>query len=46
MKMFTRAPLTTAMEGDFDTGNVRYKLEKDTHLEYLTSEGIFGVAGA
>ena len=25
MKMFTRAPLTTAMEGDFDTGNVRYK---------------------
>ncbi|MGB0790882.1 MAG: hypothetical protein ACPGRT_05300, partial [Flavobacteriaceae bacterium] len=24
MKMFTRAPLTTAMEGDFDTGNVRY----------------------
>ena len=22
MKMFTRAPLTTAMEGDFDTGNV------------------------
>ena len=25
MKMFTRTPLTTAMEGDFDTGNVRYK---------------------
>ena len=25
MKMFNRAPLTTAMEGDFDTGNVRYK---------------------
>ena len=24
MKMFNRAPLTTAMEGDFDTGNVRY----------------------
>ena len=23
MKMFTRAPLTTAMEGDFDTGKVR-----------------------
>ena len=23
MKMFTIAPLTTAMEGDFDTGNVR-----------------------
>ena len=25
MKHFNRAPLTTKMEGDFDTGNVRYK---------------------
>ena len=25
LKMFTRAPIRTAMEGDFDTGNVRYK---------------------
>ena len=25
MKHFERAPLTTKMEGDFDTGNVRYK---------------------
>ena len=25
MKMFSRTPLTTSMEGDFDTGNVRYK---------------------
>ena len=24
-KMFQRAALTTAMDGDFDTGNVRYK---------------------
>ena len=25
MKLFVRAPIKTAMEGDFDTGNVRYK---------------------
>ena len=25
MKMFVRSPIKTAMEGDFDTGNVRYK---------------------
>ena len=25
MKMFSITPLTTSMEGDFDTGNVRYK---------------------
>ena len=25
LKMFERAPIKTAMEGDFDTGNVRYK---------------------
>ena len=25
LKMFVRAPIKTAMEGDFDTGNVRYK---------------------
>ena len=25
MKHFDRAPLKTSMEGDFDTGNVRYK---------------------
>ncbi len=38
MKMFQRAALNTAMEGDFDTGNVDTKLEKDTHLEYQTLE--------
>ena len=38
MKMFTRAPLTTAMEGDFDTGNVDTKLEKDILSEHLTLE--------
>ena len=38
MKMFNRAPLKTAMEGDFETGNVRYKAREDTHLEYQTLE--------
>jgi len=26
LKMFVRSPISTKMEGDFDTGNVRYKL--------------------
>ena len=38
MKMFNRAPLTTAMEGDFDTGNVRYKARERYSLEFLTLE--------
>ena len=25
LKQFVRSPIKTAMEGDFDTGNVRYK---------------------
>ena len=38
MKYFERAPITTKMEGDFDTGNMRYKAREDTHLVYLTLE--------
>ena len=37
MKMFQRAPITTKMEGDFETGNVKYKA-RDTLLVSLTSE--------
>ena len=36
MKHFVRSPMTTSMDGDFDTGNVRYKLEKDILLVYQT----------
>ena len=46
MKMFTRAPLTTAMEGDFDTGNVRYKARERYSFGVSEPRGIFGVEGA
>ena len=46
MKMFTRAPLTTAMEGDFDTGNVRYKARERYSFGFSDPRGIFGSPGA
>jgi len=46
MKMFTRAPLNTAMEGDFDTGNVRYKARERYSFGVSDPRGIFGVEGA
>ena len=46
IKMFTRAPLTTAMEGDFDTGNVRYKARERYSFGVSDYRGIFGVEGA
>ena len=39
LKHFVRSPIKTSMEGDFDTGNVRYKArERDTYLDSLTLE--------
>ena len=46
MKMFQRAPLNTAMEGDFDTGNVRYKARERYSFGVSDPRGIFGVEGA
>ena len=46
MKMFNRAPLTTAMEGDFDTGNVRYKARERYVFGVSDYRGIYGVQGA
>ena len=46
MKYFNRAPLTTAMEGDFDTGNVRYKARERYNFGVSDYRGIFGVQGA
>jgi hypothetical protein len=46
MKMFQRAPLTTAMEGDFDTGNVRYKARERYSFGVSDPRGIYGVEGA
>ena len=46
MKMFDRSPLKTAMEGDFDTGNVRYKARERYSFGVSDPRGIFGVEGA
>ena len=46
MKMFVRTPLATAMEGDFDTGNVRYKARERYVFGVSDPRGIFGVEGA
>jgi len=46
MKHFDRAPLTTKMEGDFDTGNVRYKARERYSFGVSDYRGIFGVEGA
>jgi phage major head subunit gpT-like protein len=45
MKHFDRAPLTTKMEGDFDTGNVRYKARARYVFGVSDPRGIFGVEG-
>ena len=46
MKYFDRAPIKTAMEGDFDTGNVRYKARERYSFGVSDPRGIFGVEGA
>ncbi len=45
MKMFERAPLKTAMEGDFDTGNVRFKARERYVFGVSDFRGIFGTPG-
>ena len=45
MKYFDRAPIKTAMEGDFDTGNVRYKARERFSFGVSDYRGIFGVEG-
>jgi len=46
MKHFNRAPIRTAMEGDFDTGNVRYKARERYSFGWSDWRGIFGSPGA
>jgi outer membrane protein OmpA-like peptidoglycan-associated protein len=46
MKHFVRAALKTAMEGDFDTGNVRFKARERYSFGVSDPRGIFGVEGA
>jgi hypothetical protein len=46
MKHFERAAIKTAMEGDFDTGNVRYKARERYSFGWSDWRGIFGSEGA
>jgi len=46
MKMFTRVSLKTGFEGDFDTGNVRYKARERYSFGFSDPRGIFGSPGA
>jgi phage major head subunit gpT-like protein len=46
MKHFVRAPLTQGMDGDFDTGNVRYKSRERYSFGWSDPLGMFGSPGA
>jgi len=46
LKHFTRAAMTTGMDGDFDTGNVRYKARERYSFGWSDPLGIFGSPGA
>jgi|TARA_R100001224_G_scaffold101781_1_gene73469 hypothetical protein len=45
-KMFQRTPLRTAMEGDFDTGNMRYKARERYSFGVSDWRSVFGTPGA
>jgi len=45
MKHFQRTPLSTKMEGDFDTGNVRYKARERYVFGVSDYRGIFASSG-
>jgi hypothetical protein len=45
MKMFERVAFKTGFEGDFDTGNVRYKARERYSFGYSDPRGIFGCPG-
>ena len=46
MKYFVRSPISTKMEGDFDTGNVRYKARERYSFGVSDFRGIFASEGA
>ena len=45
LKHFVRAPIKTSMEGDFDTGNVRYKARERYVFGFSDPRGVFGSPG-
>ena len=46
MKHFERAAMTTGMEGDFETGNVRYKARERYSFGFSDWRGMYGSPGA
>jgi hypothetical protein len=46
MKMFERVSLKTGFEGDFDTGNVRYKARERYSFGFSDPRGLFGSPGS
>jgi hypothetical protein len=46
MKHFERTPLQNSMDGDFDTGNVRYKSRERYSFGWSDPLGMYGSAGA
>jgi len=45
-KLFQRTPIRTAMEGDFDTGNMRFKARERYSFGVSDWRSVFGTAGA
>jgi hypothetical protein len=46
MKMFQRVSMKTGFEGDFETGNLRYKSRERYSFGYSDPRGVFGSPGA
>ena len=46
MKMFQRSAMKKGMEGDFETGNVRYKVRERYSFGWTDWRGIYGSVGA
>ena len=46
MKHFTRSPMSTGMDGDFDTGNVRYKARERYSFGWSDPLGMWGTSGS
>ena len=46
MKHFVRSPMATSMDGDFDTGNVRYKARERYSFGWSDPLGVYGSPGA
>ena len=46
LKHFTRSAMKKGMEGDFETGNVRYKVRERYSFGFTDWRGVFGTEGA